>query len=151
MITSTGRNVIRQGPICPWEWRRMEGVLQKWTDISKLTFERGGGEEKLDGATDIPQILPRKLRVEVVRLSRGSQLDRYKSIALRNTRHDWLWTFTNSTLFLQQKTWWERPIIMCNYLHFLFSFGAGTKAFSDTGNEKGIASLKLGQVKIVSG
>ena len=28
---------------------------------------------------------------------------------------------------------------MCNYLHFLAYFGAGTEAFSDTGIEKGIA------------
>ena len=44
----------------------------------------------------------------------------------------------------------ERPIIMCNYLHFLFSFGAGTEAFSDTGIEKGIASPKLRLVNILS-
>ena len=39
---------------------------------------------------------------------------------------------------------------MCNYLHFLFSFGAGTEAFSDTGIEKGIASPKLRLVNILS-
>ena len=61
----------------------------------------------------------------------------------------WLWTFTYSVSARVDVR--ERPIIMCNYLHFLFSFGAGRKAFSDTGIEKGIANHKLGEVKIVSG